>query len=66
MTVQYVTNSAGKKTGVMVSIKDWEKLLKRLNEEHVYTSFQGAAKEIKQHLEGKLQLKDARDLLNEL
>lgn len=62
MTVQYITDTKGKKTGVLVAIKDWEKIQKKLNTKQFYEDFREAVREIKLHKEGKIKLKDASDL----
>lgn len=62
MTVQYLTDQKGKKTGVLLSIKDWEKIQKRLNTEKFYEDFKESLKEVKLHKEGKIKLKDASEL----
>ena len=62
MTVQYLTDEKGKKTSVLVSIKDWEKIQKKLNTENLYEDFKESLREIKAHAEGKAKLKNARDL----
>ncbi len=62
MTVQYLTDVKGNKTGVLLSIKDWEKIQKKLNTEQFYEDFRESLQEIKLHQEGKIQLKDASEL----
>ncbi len=62
MTIQYVTDSKGKKNSVLVSIKDWERIQKKLNTEHFYDGFREAVREVKAHQDGKTKLKNARDL----
>jgi len=62
MTVQYLTDLKGKKTGVLLAIKDWEKIQKKLNTEKFYEDFRDSLREIKLHKEGKLKLKDASEL----
>ncbi len=66
MTVQYLMDQKGKKTGVVVSIKDWEKIQKKLNTERFYEEFRESIREIKANKGNKSKLKDAKDLLNEL
>lgn len=66
MTVQYLIDKKGKKTGVLVSIKDWEKIQKKLNTERFYEDFRESLREIKSQKEGKTKLKDISELLNEL
>ena len=66
MTVQYLMDQKGKKTGVVVSIKDWEKIQKKLNAERFYEEFRDSIREIKATKGNKSKLKDAKDLLNEL
>lgn len=62
MTIQYLTDPKGKKTGVLLSIKDWEKIQKKLNTEQFYEDFKESVREIKLHKEGKIKLKNASDL----
>ena len=62
MTIQYLTDPKGKKTGVLLSMKDWEKIQKKLNTEQFYEDFRESVREIKLHKEGKIKLKDASDL----
>ena len=62
MTVQYLTDLKGKKTGVLLSIKDWEKIQKQLNTERFYEDFRESLREIKLHRQGKIKLKDAKAL----
>jgi len=62
MTVQYLTDLKGKKTGVLLDIKDWEKIQKKLNTEQFYEDFRASLREIKLHKEGKIKLKDAKTL----
>lgn len=66
MTVQYLTDQKGKKTGVLVSIKDWEKIQKKLNTELFYEEFRESVREIKAYKKGKKELRDISELLNEL
>ena len=62
MTVQYLTDAKGKKTGVLLSINDWEKIQKKLNNENFYEDFRESLRDVKRHEKGKIKLKNARDL----
>jgi hypothetical protein len=62
MTVQYLTDLKGKKTGLLLDIKDWEKIQKKLNTEQFYEDFRASLREIKLHKEGKIKLKDTKTL----
>ena len=64
MTVQYLTDTKGKKTGVLLSIKDWDKIQKKLNTELLYEDFKESAQQIKLDGEGKVKLKNARNLFS--
>ena len=64
MSVQVVTNEKGKKTAVLVPIADWEEIQRRLNTEQLFDEFSSSMKAIKQDAEGKVKLKNARDLIN--
>jgi hypothetical protein len=66
MTVQYLTDQKGKKTGVLLSIKDWERIQKKLNTELFYEEFRESVREIKAYKKGKKELRDISELLNEL
>lgn len=66
MTVQFLTDQKGKKTGVVLSMKDWEKLQKELNTAQFYSEFRESAREIKAAKKGKKQLRDLNELLDEL
>ncbi len=62
MTIQYLTNQKGKKTGVLISIREWEKIERRLNRERFYDDFKTSLDAVKLDSEGKIELKDASDL----
>jgi hypothetical protein len=64
MGVQVVTNEKGKKTAVIVPIADWEEIQKRLNTEQFFDEFNSSVKAIKEDIEGKSKLNNARNLLH--
>lgn len=79
MTLNYTYNDKGKAVGVVIPISDWKKLKKKYKEldaiedgdqvpttEEIYESIQQGLKEIKLHQEGKIKLKSAQQLLDEL
>ena len=66
MTVQFLTDQKGKKTGVVLSMKDWEKIQRELNTAIFYTEFRESVKEIRSAKNGKKQLRDINNLLDEL
>ncbi len=64
MSVQVVTNEKGKKTAVLVPIADWEEIQKRLNTEQLFDEFASSIKAIKEDIDGKSKLKNARNLIH--
>ena len=64
MSVQVVTNEKGKKTAVLVPIADWEEIQRRLNTEQLFDEFNSSMHAIKEDLNGKAKLKNARTLIN--
>lgn len=76
MSIQYIADSTGKTTGVFIPIEDWEKLVPYLKDVKIESTtptkmeiiagVKAALKEVKLHQEGKIQLKPARELLDEL
>ena len=64
MSIQVVTDEKGKKTAVIVPIDDWEEIQRRLNTEMFYEEFASSVKEIKKDVEGNINLKNLKDLLN--
>lgn len=66
MSVQAVLDSKGKQTAVLISIKDWESIQKKLNTFELYKNFSSSLKELSDDLNGKTNLTDARDFLDEI
>ena len=77
MNLQYISDSAGKTTGVFIPIEDWEKLksqvfdIKEIDYEYptkvdIMDGLKDALEEVRLHQQGKIKLKSARELLNEL
>lgn len=76
MDIQYILNSEGEKTGVVIPIKEWEQIktiLQRLNredidshEEQFLKGLQEAVHEVNDYKAGKAELKNFDELLNEL
>lgn len=62
MKLQYLTDELGNKKGVIISIKDWEKIQKKLNTERFYEEFKESLQEIKLAREGKIKINDASEL----
>jgi hypothetical protein len=65
MKVQFVTDSKGRKTAVQIPIKEWELIRKKLEKEAFFDDLKDAVEEAVLFEEGKIQLKSARELLNE-
>ena len=73
MDLQYILDTKGKKRGVQISLKDWEKIQKDLeelkllkNKKNFLLELAEAVEEMKLIKEGKKQAKDAEEFLNEL
>ncbi|GAB4048418.1 hypothetical protein [Spirosoma litoris] len=77
MNIQYISDRKGKRTGVYIPIKEWEKITKRydlpveeeepeLTKDQLVSNIREALEEVKLAKEGKVKLKSARELLNEL
>lgn len=77
MSLQYILDNEGKKTGVFVPIKEWKRLEEKFNElkeeeiidlrrEEIAESLKEALDQVQEHRKGKVQLKSARTLLDEL
>ena len=73
MDLQYIIDTKGKRCGVQISLKDWEKIQKDLeelkllkNKKNFLLELAEAVEEMKLIKEGKKQAKDAEEFLNEL
>ena len=78
MNVQYISDHKGRRTGVFIPIKEWEKIAKRydlpteeddepkLTKEQLIVDVKEALEEVKLYKQGKIQLQSVRDFLNEL
>lgn len=73
MNLQYITDGQGHKSGVQLTIEDWEKIqkdleeLKRLRNKKLFLSeLAEAVEEMKLIKEGKVQARNAEDFINEL
>lgn len=66
MNVQYLTNEAGERTAVIISLKEWETIRKKLQEYQFKKRMKSVASDVKRFKEGKLKTRPLEDLLNEL
>ena len=73
MNVQYITDTRGHKSAVQLPMKDWNQIQKDLgeleqlrNKKVFMTELAEAVEELRQITEGKIQARNAEDLLNEL
>lgn len=71
--LQYITDRKGHKSAVQLPMKDWEQIekdldeLERLRNKKLFLAeLAEAVEEMKQVMEGKIQARNAEDLLNEL
>jgi len=65
MNVQFLSNEKGKKTGVLVTIKDWKDIQKKLEREKFFASLCKSVDEMKLMREGKLPKPDISELFND-
>ena len=73
MSVQFVTNSKGKRTSVLVSSKEWDVLNKereelkvKLQEAELSLRYKQVLEDVKLFEQGKLETYPIAELLNEL
>ncbi|MGI6322915.1 MAG: hypothetical protein ACOXZO_06315 [Bacteroidales bacterium] len=73
MNLQYITDTKGHKSAVLLPLKDWEQIqkdlgeLKRLRNKKLFmTELAEAVEEMKLIKKGKKQARNAEDFLNEL
>jgi hypothetical protein len=77
MNLQYISDNKGKKTGVFIPIEDWKIIKKHLSgmcdleyeeptKAEILEGLKNAFDEVKLHMQGKIKLKPARELLHEL
>jgi hypothetical protein len=73
MNLHYITDRKGRKSAVQLPIKEWEKIkndleeLERLRNKKLFlTELAEAVEEMKQIKEGKIEVRNAEDFLNEL
>lgn len=78
MTLQFTYDNKGRKIGVFIPIGEWKKFAKKYKEldsykddpipskEEVLNSIKEGLDQVKLHQEGKLALKTAQQLLDEL
>lgn len=65
MNVQFLSNEKGKKTAVVIPIKDWEEIQKKLKREKFFNSLETSVQEIKLMREGKLPEPKINELFND-
>lgn len=73
MELHYIIDRKGHKNAVQLPMKDWEQIMKDLdelerlrNKKLFLAELAEAVEEMKQVMEGKIQARNAEDLLNEL
>ena len=73
MNLQYITNSQGKKSGVLLSLSDWGKIEKDMaelqklkNKKMFLVELKEAYEEMKLITQGKIEARNAEDFINEL
>ncbi len=77
MGMQIIQDSKGKATGVYIPISEWNELKKQYKDletleyeeptkEQILQELKEAAEQVRLHKQGKIKLKTAQDLINEL
>lgn len=77
MNLQYIADSTGQTTGIIIPIQKWEdlkvkfkgleeELLEEQSKEEILEGLKQAVKEINLIKQGKMEARDAKELLNEL
>jgi TusA-related sulfurtransferase len=78
MTLQYTYDSKGRKLGVFIPINEWKKIAKKYKEldeaatenppakQDILNSIKEGLEQVKLHQQGKVKLKTAQQLLDEL
>ncbi|WP_138475179.1 hypothetical protein [Dyadobacter bucti] len=65
MNVQFLSNEKGKKTAVVIPIKDWEEIQEKLDREKFFNSLSKSVQEMKLMKEGKIPEPDINELFND-
>ncbi len=69
MNINYITDSYGKQSAVIIPIDDWklinDKLIKIQNKLKILTGLKEAVDEVRQAQEGKIELQSFKDFLDE-
>ena len=78
MHLQYVTDTKGNATAVLIPIREWKTIEKKISKskppedseeptkEEILESVRHGLQQVKLHMEGKIKLQSAKDFLNEL
>ncbi len=74
MKIQIIEDSQGKATGVYIPIKEWKELKKQYKDleelespkDRLLQELKEASEQIRLHKQGKIKLKTAQELLDEL
>ena len=66
MHIQYITDEKGKKTGVQLSLKEWNDLQKNIKKLEIFDDLKEAFKEMEAHTKGKLKTPTTKELLAQL
>ncbi|WP_236979489.1 hypothetical protein [Membranihabitans maritimus] len=66
MSVQYLTDQDGNKTAVLISLKDWEIIKKKLQEFQFKDQMKGVLADVEDFKAGNLETYPLKDLLDEL
>ena len=63
MHIQYITDEKGKKTGVQLSVRQWNNLQKRVKKLEVFEDLKQAFEEMEAHSKGNLKTLTTKQLL---
>lgn len=64
--VQYITNESGKKPGIQLTLKQWERLQKDIKKLELFEELKQAFKEMGQHQKGNLKTLTTKQLHTQL
>jgi hypothetical protein len=66
MTVKYITDSKGRKTGVVIPYKEWEKFQREMQKQRVLLGIKSSVSEVGEMVSGKKPMPSIDRLLDEL
>ena len=65
MNLQFLSDERGKKTAVVIPIKDWEEIQVKLKQERFVKSLEKSVTEVRQMRDGKLAEPEIKELFHD-